>query len=60
MVNVVVNFPLPEGTSLDDFKGAAGPMIPRYQGVPGLLRKNFLYDGQGSVGGGNRRLGSLC
>jgi hypothetical protein len=52
MITVVVNFPLPEGMSLDEFKSRMIKSVPRYQTIPGLVRKNYLYDGKHHVGGG--------
>jgi hypothetical protein len=52
MITVVVNFPVPEGMSLDEFKSRMLKTVPRYQAIPGLVRKNYLYDGQRHVGGG--------
>jgi len=52
MITVVVNFPIPEGMSLNDFKSRMMGSVPRYQAMPGLLRKNYMYDGKRHVGGG--------
>ena len=52
MITVVVNFPLPEGMSLEEFKSRMMNSVPRYQAIPGLVRKNYLYDGKRHIGGG--------
>lgn len=52
MITVVVNFPVPEGMTLDEFKARMMKSVPRYQAISGLLRKNYLYDGKRHVGGG--------
>lgn len=52
MITVVVNFPLPEGMALDEFKTRMMKSVPRYQAIAGLVRKNYLYDGKRHVGGG--------
>lgn len=52
MITVVVNFPLPEGMSLEEYKSRMMKSVPRYQAVPGLVRKNYLYDEERRVGGG--------
>lgn len=52
MITVVVNFPLPQDMSLNEFKSRMSKSVPRYQSVPGLVRKNYLYDGKRHVGGG--------
>ncbi len=52
MITVIASFPLPEGLSLGDFKGRMMPTVPKYREVDGLLRKNYLYDGERGVGGG--------
>ena len=43
MITVVVNFPIPEGMSLNDFKSRMMGSVARYQAMPGLLRKNYMY-----------------
>ncbi|MEK9831938.1 MAG: hypothetical protein VW453_05020 [Rhodospirillaceae bacterium] len=49
---VVVNFDITEDASRDEviahIQGAAG----KFEGMPGLIRKNFLYDGERGIRGG--------
>ena len=52
MITVVVNFPLSDEMTLEQFKERMLGTVPTYQAVPGLLRKNYLYDEKRSVGGG--------
>lgn len=47
-----MNFPLSDETTLEQFKELMLKTVPTYQAIPGLLRKNYLYDWQRSVGGG--------
>jgi hypothetical protein len=37
--------------SLSDFKSRMMATVPRYQAMPGLLRKNYIYDGARHIGG---------
>ena len=52
LTTVVVNFDITDDTSRDeviaDIQDAAG----KFQGMPGLVRKNFLYDGDRRIRGG--------
>jgi hypothetical protein len=52
MVTVIVNFPLPQGMSLEDFKSQMEKSVPRYQAMPGLLRKSYICDAERRIGGG--------
>lgn len=52
MITAVVQFKLTEGTSLDDATAIFQNTAPRYRGMPGLLRKNYLFDPQTCTGGG--------
>lgn len=52
MVTVIVNFPLPEGLSLEEFKSRMMQSVPRYEAMPGLIRKSYIVDGHRRVGGG--------
>jgi uncharacterized lipoprotein YehR (DUF1307 family) len=51
MITAIVRFKMPEGTTLEEatklFEGSA----PKYQGLPGLVRKYYLY-GEGASAGG--------
>ena len=52
MITAVVQFKVSEGASLDEvvahIKSAAG----KFEGMAGLIRKNFLYDGDRGIRGG--------
>jgi hypothetical protein len=51
MITAVVRFPLPPGITRDDAKGMYEKSAPNYRGVPGLIRKYYLY-GADRTGGG--------
>jgi hypothetical protein len=52
MITAIVNFKLPAGIdakkAAELFKGTA----PRYRGLKGLVRKYYLFDDAGRIGGG--------
>ncbi len=50
MIVAVVRFPLPAGTSLADAKALYEGSAPKYQGLPGLVRKHYLF-AEGTGGG---------
>jgi hypothetical protein len=50
MIIAVVRFKLPAGTSLADAKALYEGSAPKYRGLPGLVRKHYVF-GDG-VGGG--------
>ena len=51
MITAVVHFRLPQGTTRDDAKAMFEKSAPNYRGVPGLVRKYYLY-GDDRTGGG--------
>jgi hypothetical protein len=51
MITAVVRFRLPQGTTSDDAKAMFEKSAPNYRGVPGLVRKYYLY-GDDQTGGG--------
>ena len=51
MITAVVQFKLPEGTSQEDVFAAFKASAPNYQGMPGLIRKYYLYGENGVAGG---------
>jgi len=51
MITAIVRFPLPKSTTREDAKGMFEKSAPNYRGVPGLIRKYYLY-GDGPTGGG--------
>ena len=52
MITVVVQFKLPEGTSLEDATAIFQSTAPRYLGMTGLIRKYYLFDPETGTGGG--------
>jgi heme-degrading monooxygenase HmoA len=52
MIVAVVRFPLPASMSADDAREGFEASAPRFQAMPGLLRKHYLRAEDGSVGGG--------
>jgi hypothetical protein len=51
MITAVVRFPLPQDTTSDDAKSMFEESAPNYRGVPGLVRKYYLF-GDDRTGGG--------
>lgn len=51
MITAIVRFPLPQDASLDTAKAIFEQSAPNYRGVPGLVRKYFLF-GDDHTGGG--------
>ena len=52
MIVAVVRFPLDPPLSMADAAALFEESAPRYQHVPGLLRKHYLVAPDGSAGGG--------
>ncbi len=52
MITVTVIFPTPEGATLKNITEAFRSTTPRYEGLPGLIRKYYLFDPELGVGGG--------
>ncbi len=52
MITAVVQFKLTAGTSLEDATAIFKSTAPRYLGMAGLIRKNYLFDPETGVGGG--------
>ncbi len=50
MITAIVNFPLPADVDLDKAKAMFEQTAPRYAGMPGLVRKYYLF-GNGKGGG---------
>ena len=50
MITALVQFPLPKTMSVNDAKALFEGSAPKYKGLPGLVRKYYLF-GEG-VGGG--------
>ena len=51
MIIAIVRFPLPAGTTAEQAKASFEASVPQFQGVPGLLRKHYLF-GEGPEAGG--------
>ncbi|MGP0093282.1 MAG: monooxygenase [Xanthobacteraceae bacterium] len=51
MITAIVRFTLSEGTTCDDAKAMFEKSAPNYRGIPGLVRKYYLY-GDDRTGGG--------
>ena len=52
MITAVVQFTLTPGTTLADATAIFQSTAPRYLGLAGLIRKNYLFDPTSGVGGG--------
>lgn len=52
MITAIVRFPLPADITLADATALFEGTAPRYKGLPGLVRKYYLYGEHGEVGGG--------
>ncbi len=52
MITAIVNFDLPEGMTADQAREMFEASAPRYESVPGLVRKYYLYDAGTRTGGG--------
>lgn len=51
MITAIVRFKLPSTVTRDEATALYKSSMPKYQGLPGLVRKYYLFDEQG-VGGG--------
>lgn len=51
MIIALVNFPLPASMSFAEYQAKMLATVPRYQGIPGLLRKSYIFDGTRNLGG---------
>jgi hypothetical protein len=52
MITAVVKFRLTAGTSLPEATAIFQSTAPRYRGMKGLIRKNYLFDPETGIGGG--------
>lgn len=52
MITAVVQFPLAPDTTLAQAAAIFESTAPRYLGLDGLIRKNYLFDPETGVGGG--------
>ena len=51
MITALVQFKLPKETSREDVMKAFKASASKYQGMPGLIRKYYLYGDDGVAGG---------
>ena len=51
MITAIVRFNIPKETTLEQATDAYRGTAPKYQGLPGLVRKYYLYGEEGEVGG---------
>lgn len=51
MITAIVRFPLPKDVTLADATALFEGSAPKYENLPGLIRKYYLYDESG-IGGG--------
>jgi hypothetical protein len=49
MITAIVRFRLPEGTTRDDAKAMFEKSAPNYRGVPGLVRKYYLFSSGSTI-----------
>ena len=52
MITAIVQFPLKEGTTLEQARDAYEGSAPKYRGLAGLARKYYLFDAAAGIGGG--------
>jgi len=52
MITAIVQFQVPAGTPREQVFDNMQKAAPRFEGMPGLLRKNFLFDEARGIGGG--------
>ncbi len=52
MLTLVVTVPLPAGLQRDEWLVGAQAIASRFRDVPGLLRKNFIFNRELGLGGG--------
>lgn len=52
MITAIVQFKLPDGTTLEAVKLVFQSTAPRYRGMPGLVRKYYLFDPATAMAGG--------
>jgi len=51
MITAVVTFKLPAEMTREKWREHTRSISPRFQTIPGLIRKQFLYDDKGNGGG---------
>lgn len=51
MITAVVTFKIPDGVTREQWMQQTRAVATRFQDIPGLIRKNFLYSDKGLAGG---------
>jgi hypothetical protein len=52
LITVVTRFQLPAGVTAEQVRAAFESVAPRFRGVPGLVRKQFLHSKDCKIAGG--------
>ena len=52
MITALVQFKVKDGTTQEEVFANMNKAAPKFDGMPGLLRKNFIFDGDRGVCGG--------
>ena len=52
MITAIVQFQVSGDTTKEQIFENMGKVAPKFENMPGLIRKNFLFDGDRGVGGG--------
>lgn len=52
MITALVQFKVKAGTTREEVLTNMNKAAPKFEGMAGLIRKNFLFDGERGVGGG--------
>ena len=52
MITAVVTFKIPPGVTREQWMQQTRTVASRFQTIPGLIRKNFLFDEARGIGGG--------
>jgi len=51
VITAIVSFKLPQAITVDEAKAKFQGTAPKYQDVPGLIRKYYLFDPEDTAGG---------
>lgn len=52
MITALVQFKVKDGTTRDEVFNNMRNVAPKFEGMAGLIRKNFVFDGDNGIGGG--------
>jgi hypothetical protein len=52
MITALVQFKVKDGTTRDEVFTNMTNVAPKFEGMPGLIRKNFVFDSERGIGGG--------